>query len=318
MSTNVTLQISLSPGDTRIVRNTIPNLVNRHRSNVDLSLAIVDLCRPQRTRLFDPGSIDLNKRNEIIQISYDMQREGLFDRIILLNNTDQIIPYIREKYLANKIKGTHDFRGAGMMSYLAGIEIPNTRYVLHYDCDMLLYQEDGYDWSREAIDRMSKYPHIVVGVPRTSPPFEGDGSTSDGPSQHERRPFTPISGGWENDWFNTQCFLIDKLKLDNYLPLIGGITLVQHYIFKYITKSLPKSPEMLMIRKIGGSGGRRLILDSKKAWIIHPLHKPDLFYELLPGIQNNIGRNNVPDVQKGDPNLVLEAWRDMLVGNSKY
>jgi hypothetical protein len=51
---DVTLQINLSPGDIAYAELTLPALVQAHRANVDEVLAIVDRCRPQKTKIVDP------------------------------------------------------------------------------------------------------------------------------------------------------------------------------------------------------------------------------------------------------------------------
>lgn len=318
---DITLQINLSPGDINYAEITVPALVKAHRSTVGSTLAIVDCCRPQRTKVLDPDERfpepGFSQRVEqICSITDELKSKGYFDQVIYLYSDDPIIPLIQRKYLRNLVQGTHDFRGAGFMSYFAGIEIPETRYVLHYDCDMLLYQAPNYDWSLEAITLMNQYPHVIAAVPRTSPPFAIDSAHPDAPSLHEGRPFTEVEGGWLNDWFNTQCFVIDKDKLSNYLPLIQGRTFLQFLVFKYIQRTLPKSPEMMLIRQVGGSGGRRLVLKSKNAWIVHPLTKPSRYIELLPLIQQAIHAGKVPEEQKGRSNIELSAWETFLAQSS--
>jgi hypothetical protein len=320
---DVTLQINLSPGDINYANLTVPALVDAHRANVQETLVIVDCCRPQKTRILDPEisfpEPEFNRRVEkICTISEALKSRGYIDRLVFIHPEDPLLPLISKKYLANLIKETetHDFRGAGFMAYLAGLDLPKTRYVLHYDADMLLYQESGYDWATEAIDLMNQFPNVLSTVPRTSPPFNVTQDHPDAPSLQEGRPCMVVKGGWLNDWFNTQCFLMDREKLSHYLPLIQGKTFLQYLVFKYIQLTLPKSPEMMLIRQVGGNGGRRLVMDSKRAWLIHPTSKPSRYIELLPLILKAVYQGCVPASQKGNPNFQLPAWENFLTEGS--
>jgi hypothetical protein len=320
---DITLQINLSPGDIHYADLTVPALIEAHRANVQETLVIVDCCRPQKTRILDPDrsfpELEFNRRVEKIStISEALKAKGYIDRLVFIRSGDPLLTLISKKYLANLIKETetHDFRGAGLMAYLAGLELSKTRYVLHYDADMLLYQELGYDWATEAIDTMNQFPHVLAIVPRTSPPFTVTHDHPDAPSLYEGRTCKVVKGGWINDWFNTQCFLMDQEKLSHYLPLIQGKTFLQYLVFKYIQRTLPKSPEMMLIRQVGGNGGRRLVMNSKRAWLLHPTSKPNRYIELLPSILKAINQGCIPTGQEGNPNVQLTAWDNFLTEDS--
>ncbi|MGL5080773.1 MAG: hypothetical protein ACRC8A_04745 [Microcoleaceae cyanobacterium] len=316
---DVTLQINLSAGDIDYASITVPALSLAHRSSINEVLAIVDCCRPQKTKVLDPDQRfpepQFSHRIErICAIAEELKAKSYLDRVIYLYPNDPIIQTLSEKYMGGLIQETHDFRGAGLMSYLAGFEIPESRYVLHYDADMLLYQSADWDWSIEAIEVMNKCREAVVASPRPSPPFSQCKNLPDAPSLHTGRPYTVAQNGrgWLNDWFNTQCLLIDQDKLSTYLPLFQGKTFLQFLAFKYLQRTLPKSPEMMFIRRIGGSGGRRLMLTSEKAWILHPLTKPTRYIELLPRIQKAVSEGIVPDGQRGYENINLSEWENFF------
>ena len=194
------------------------------------------------------------------------------------------------------------------MSYLAGFEETKTRYLIHYDADMLLYQASNYDWSQEAKELIDKQPKAVAASPRISPPFNLEQKLSDAPSLHEGRPLTPVEGGWRNDWFSTRCYFIDREKLSQYLPLIQGNLLLETLLLKYLNRGYPRSPEIMFFKRIGGSGGWRLNLKSENAWLLHPVNKPPRYLELLPQIQEAVLQGKVPAEQRGYANINLPAW----------
>jgi len=319
---DVTLQLNLSPGDVAYAAITVPYLVEAHRANVDEKLAIVDCCRPQRTKIIDPDvrfpEAEFSQRVEkICAIAEDLKAKGYLDRIVYLRPGDRLFPLLSDKYLRNLVQETHDYGACALMSYLAALEIPQTRYILHYDADMLLYQAANYDWSVEARHLMDKQDKAVAASPRISPPFSKEKNIPDAPSLHEGRPLSQVEGGWRNDWFSNRCYLIDKEKLSSYLPLLQGRLLLETLAVKYLNRGYPRSPEMMLFRRIGGAGGWRLNLKSEQAWLLHPATKPPRYIELLSLIQDAVQQGKVPAEQKGYADINLSAWENFFVGSSR-
>ncbi|MEO1559529.1 MAG: hypothetical protein AAFS12_07785, partial [Cyanobacteria bacterium J06632_19] len=151
---NVTLQINLSPGDITYAGITVPFLAKAHQDNVDEKLAIVNCCRPQKTVIVDPDKkfpelLYSFQVKEICTIAEKLKKQGYLDRIVYIYPGDSLISHSYRKYMGGwlGINDTHDFTGAGLMPYFVGLAAANSRYVIHYDPDMLIYQAPGYDWS---------------------------------------------------------------------------------------------------------------------------------------------------------------------------
>ena len=209
------------------------------------------------------------------------------------------------------MRETHDAGGCALAGYLAALEVPATRYVLHYDADMLLHQAPGYDWAHEAAGYMAADRDLIAGVPRTSPPPHDVVGVRDGPSQREGLPFWPVDGGWKNAWFSTRCFLLDREKLREYLPLMSGRVLIETLAVKYLKRGYPRSPEIMLYRRLQGRAWR-LNLSTRRAWLLHPLYKPDRYVELLPLISEHVARGDCPDAQRGDPEVNIAAWEQYV------
>jgi hypothetical protein len=122
----------------------------------------------------------------------------------------------------------------------------------------------------------------------------------------------PVKGGWCNDWFSTRCFLMDKEKLNRYLPLIQGRLILETLAIKYLNRGYPRSPEIMLFQRIGRAGGWRLNLKSEQAWLLHPATKPPRYLELLPKIQQLVMKNQVPVEQKGQADINLSAWEKLF------
>jgi hypothetical protein len=314
---NITLQINLSAGDLHYAKMTVPALVGAHRASVKRILFVVDCCKPQRTKIVNPDSRFPEpefgrKVKTICEMAAQWRAEGLCTDLFLLQPESDLIPTLRAKYLRNVIKESHDCCGCGLLSYLAGLELPGTRYVLHYDADVLLYQKTGYDWGLDALACMQESASIIAATPRISPPFAPQRNLPDAPSLHEGRPSTAVRDGWLNDWFSTRCFLIDKEKLARYLPLVKGRILWETLARKLLNRGYPCSPEIMLFRTVGGMGGRRLNLKTKDAWILHPTSKPDSYVAMLPQILQAVREGAVPETQCGYSEVNLAAWERFL------
>jgi hypothetical protein len=121
---SVTLQISLSAGDLRHAELTVPSLVKAHRASVERVLFVVDCCKPQRTKIVDPEKRfpepEFSRKVEAIcALAKRWEKEDLCTDLFLLQPESELIPVLRSKYLGNIVKGTHDYGGCGLLSYLA-------------------------------------------------------------------------------------------------------------------------------------------------------------------------------------------------------
>jgi hypothetical protein len=177
---DVTLQINLSPGDIPYAAITVPALIRQHQG-VDRVLLLVDTCKPGKTKLVDPESRfpepDFSKRVEqIVSIAQIIQKQTPNCDLYILKPGDALIKTLGDLYLGGWYYNTHDFGGCANMAYWAGFELPATRYVIHFDADMLLYQKAGYSWVEEAITLMNLHPSAVAATPRYNTPFEGANS----------------------------------------------------------------------------------------------------------------------------------------------
>ncbi|MEH2197157.1 hypothetical protein [Nostoc sp.] len=315
---NITLQINLSPGDINYAEITVPYLIDAHRQNVDEKIAIVDCCRPQRTQVIDPDSRfpepEFSYRvQKICVIAEKLKAQGYLDRIVYLYPDSSLLQTIYRKYTSNLVNVTHDCWGCALAAYLAAFEVINTRYILHYDADMLLYQSTNYDWSVEAKLKMEKYEQAIAASPRVSPPFSQKTGLLDSPSLHKGDiPAVSDDGFWRVRWFSNRCFLMDKQKLLNYLPLLQGRFFIETMIRKYLNRSYPPSPEIMIFQRLREAGCWRLDLKTEQAWLLHPIDKSQRYIGLIPKMQKTISLGQFPISQGGWENIKLDDWEDFL------
>lgn len=312
---NITLQINISPGDVNYAALTVPEIVSKHPL-ISKRLLVVDCCRPQKTKLVDPDSrfpqeiFDQNVER-IKEIANILLEAKVVSQIYYLFKDDLLIDILALKYLGGAYHTTHSSGGTANMSYWAGIELCSTQYVLHYDGDILIYQEKGFDWALAAAEFMQNNNDVVIAVPRLCPPI----SDHDMPSLDEGRQFSSQNEYWLNDWFSTRHFLLDKQKFQRFLPLPIFKIRVELLIRLLTKRAFPIDPEILMFKSIASRGGKRLILKNTKAWIIHPVIKDTFFVDYLPRIINSINRNCYPQKQAGKEDLILEEWLTFINDN---
>lgn len=317
----ITLQINLSAGDAAYAAHTVPPLVRAH-PNVAHRLAVVDCCRPQRTRIFDPATrlpepgFTL-RLNRVRELAVEFQRQRLFDEIVWLEPGSPLFPQLAARYASSWMIETHDYGGCAFMGYWAALDLPRTRFVLHYDADMCLHQAPGFDWADECLRRWTDYPQVVAATPRISPPGFARTPAEDAPSLHEGRPAERVAAGWLNDWFSTRCFLFDRERLAPHLPLVTGWRTPEYWLRRRIDRGYPVGPESLLHLVLGPRGVRRLNLADERAWLLHPNSKPAAYLTLLPAVLAAVQAGRVPAAQRGHSDIDLAAWEAFLATPSQ-
>jgi hypothetical protein len=307
---DITLQINLSAGDVRYAELMVPMIVKQHHQ-IKQRLLIVDCCRPQKTKLVDPdirypkAKFDENVK-KIVAITEKLLANGTVNNVYYIKPEDPLISHLAKKYLANFYDCTHSAGGTANMSYWAGIELVKTNYLVHYDGDMFIYQAPNYDWVIDAKKFMQAEQDAVIAVPRLCPPIKGDQSFL--PSHHEGRKLIEKENYWLNDWFSTRQFLMDKRKFEKYLPLPQGKAALLLLLRKYGRRAFPIDPEILMFKSISPRHGKRLVMKSESAWLLHPTDKGDDFIRMLPQLLSAIEEGKYPAEQIGYEDMKLAAW----------
>lgn len=318
---DLSLQINLSAGDIGYARLTVPRLVRAH-PQIARRIAVVDLCRPQRTRIFDsntrlPEPAFSTRTQAIRELAEAFLSEGLFDRVVFLEPGSPQFESLAARYTARGMIETHDYGGCANMAYWAGIDAAETRYVVHYDADICLHQAPGFDWALAAMRVWDHYPAAIFATPRISPPGFANTPEVDAPSLHEGRPSERVADGWLNDWFSTRCFLVDRNRLAPHLPLMQGPLAWEYRLRRLFDRGYPPGPETLLFRRLGSRGFKRLNLADERAWMLHPNSKPSDYLALLPELLDCVSAGRIPPAQRGNSEIDLAAWQRFLNVSSR-
>ena len=317
MDDAITLQVNVAAVDVPYARRVVSALAASHRAACREIVLTVDGCKPQKTRQTDPAvrcaePAFTRAVEELRAIGESLVRDDVIDRVLFLSPGDPWLRAVTHKYSGRWLPETHDYGGRPITGYWAGVEAARTRYVIHYDGDMFLYQAPGFDWAAHAIPFLEKQEHAVSATPRITPPYASRIPFGDGASAREGVAMTPTEGGWRQCFFSTRVFLIDRMKLERYLPLARGRVLAEQMAVKALRRGFPRSAEKMFWTTVGGAGGYRLVLSTEHAWVLHPIWKPDGYADLVPAILECVANNRIPDGQLGNPELQLPVWQTFL------
>ena len=314
MIDGLTLQINLAVSDRSYAQHIVPALARSHRAAAREIVVTIDFTKPQKTKLTDPAvrckEPDFTRQLEELQaLAESWQREGQIDRVHCLRQDDPWLKEVTRKYSGPWIPETHDYGGRPIAGYWAGIETASTRFVIHYDGDMFLYQAPGFDWAAHAIPFLKSQDLALSASPRLTPPFAARTGLGDYASAEEGMWMYPVPGGWKQYYFSTRAFVVDREKLERHLPLGRGAILREQMLVKYLRRGFPRSAEKMWWTTTGAAGAYRLMLSTEQAWVLHPNWKPPEFASVVPSIVDCVNANRVPDAQLGHPDLDWEAWQ---------
>lgn len=300
MLADLTLVINLSAGDATYAELTAAALAKAHREQAKEIIIILDDTKAQHSDFYDYEKRYSEpefsaKLEKVAQIAEHMKFDGLVDQVIYVSQyiSDK---NLNKKYLNNRVKETHDFRGAPITAYLVGFEACNTQFMVRYDGDMLLHQP-AVDWVIKGMDLLKQHTECLAVSPRPSPPL---------PNQQEAIEIDPIC------WFSTRCTLFDRLKVISTTPFIYGKYRRELLMRKWMRKTYPPALETMLFQRLKNCGMKNYYLLNGNGWLLHPEQKNGLFVELLPEIISEVEKGNYPDEQANNETLELNAWEKYL------
>ena len=251
--------------------------------------------------------IDNHKSKSAVYTNYDHKLEALMllaERLkkenviteIILSDTFSANNRLYKKYLGGIINENelYDYRGAPIWAYVIAFEITHTKYLLHYDADMLTYAPTQ-KWVDYAISKMENNSKFLCASPATYPVDE----------QFEKKDV-------EFCWFSTRCSLINlslfKVLKHSY-PLKFRLELILRRLLK---KSYPSAFESLVSQMMVKRNLTSIYVKSNAAYIIHPEVKDINYLNILPAIIESVEVNQIPNLQIGKENIDVEAWKNHL------
>ena len=236
-----------------------------------------------------PNLADLSQLRECCD---KLLKSGTIDKVIDIDYSDTRRARIYNKHFGKDVGQTHDWKGTPIYSYIFSAEEAQADYLVHFDSDMLFYQQVGFNWVEHGIKLLQEHPDILAVSPLAGPPSEDGTLYQIDPYQYDLRGFNRFKT------FSARVFLIDRKRFDLLLPLRPRKSGDGKLMFW----------EQMVTQRMAETQFIRVDLATPQAWSLHPnLHDSD-FITALPKIRERVETGWYPPEQAGYYDLKLGAW----------
>ncbi|WP_231971665.1 hypothetical protein [Nostoc sp. NIES-3756] len=280
---------------------TIPHLVKECQFGITERVLVIDTAPLSDNYRNRPG---IGTMEEFRLCCQQLLERNVVDKLLDIDYSEQYRKQVYKKHFGRDIKTTHDFRGYPILGSVFAIESAQTDYIVHFDSDMLLYQQAEHNWIQDGIDLMQQNPDIMFVSPLSGPP-SGDGSLRQRGVDYQRH----SSGHYSFTDFTSRKFLVNCKRLEEILPLQPlWISWKRRYLSYFTGKSAMWSWEVMISNRLKATDYVRVDLDSPKAWTLHTPDHGAKFIQSLPTVIDKVEKGDYPPVQAGDYDLQLGAW----------
>ena len=236
---------------------------------------------------------------ELQQCCDKLLTSGVVDRIINIDFSEHYQDKVYVKHLGKFIGQTHNYRGAPILGYIFLFQEAQSDYLVHFNTDMLIYQDPDYNWIEEGIKAMRRHPEIICVTPLSGPP------TKDG-LLHQKVPYERDPRGFYRfKQFTSRKFLVDIKRFEKLLPL--------KILWKAEAGRKLDKWEIMVSHRLKETPFFRVDLDTPSAWALHSSYTHDqTFVQSLPQIIEKIESGWYPSNQAGHYNLHLRSWLEAM------
>ena len=295
------LSILVARTDIPFMMQTISHLVKTCQFDFVERVLVIDTAPLSDTFRKRPGIGSLEQLRLCCQ---ELLERGVVDRLVDINYAEDYCKQTYLKHFGCNLRAKHDFRGYPILGSVFSLESAIGDYVVHFDSDMLLHQEDGHSWIQDGINLLQRHPDVMFVSPLSGPPSQ-DGSLS-----QRGIPYQKSSDEFYNfKDFTSRKFLVNRKKLEQVLPLKPSwISWKKRLASHFTGKSAMWSWEVMISNRLKETNYVRADLASPNAWSLHTPDHGSKFVQSLPDVIRKIECGNYPAVQAGDYDLQLEAW----------
>ena len=242
-----------------------------------------------------------------LHILEDMKSEGVVDAIDILHGGESRGDETFEWFFGRKFSSHSDHRGGPLFQYLMPMRKCETRFVCHFDCDVLLFSRDAYSWVETGIEMIKAQPHIVAAAPCSRPPTD-DGTYF--------QPGNRVAGFGDAHLVNcisTRKFLLDLDWMKSRLPMQAKLSGRKARLKSLLFGSSATLPlENHVTDQMRKETLWRLDVSGADAWSLHlAVHDWELV-RVLPRLVQLVEDNVFPREQMGRYDFDIELWRSLL------
>jgi hypothetical protein len=297
--------------DLPFMMHTIPHLVKMSQFHFSQRVLAVDTAPLTGDKVGRPG---IGTMEQLRDRCEQLLKAGVVDKIVDIDYSQTYHDRVYLKHFGSRIRYTHNYKGYPILGSIFHIEEAQGDYMLHYDSDMMLHQLPDYSWVEEGIKLMEQYAEIMAIRPLTGPP------TPDG-SMYQRFPYEQDPAGYYKfKFFGSRVYLINRKRFDAFLPLpilwrpyrqkiLDNLPVQLKTILNNITgKGALDSWEVMFSNKLEATPYFRAVINSPKAWTVHPKDRSPEFIAALPKIIEKVEAGWYPPEQAGYYDLELKYW----------
>jgi hypothetical protein len=283
------LQINLSPGDYRLVKDLLPHQLDTLTGQTDETLLTIET-KPSKGR-FAEGWYEHK------ELLYDF-----LSREIVPNYQVRLEPVDYREQMKSEVAGfffnlknipDKDFRGGPFYAYFYGLYRAKNDLVFHLDSDIFLGGRSK-QWISEAAGLLTNRHECLFVSPLPGPPHEQDLLT--GQSIKEKiAPFTYKLNG-----MSTRVFMTSKSKLAQHKPSLQRPSVFN--CAKALLKGNPSFdlPEHILSNLLDDVHDRIDFLGTGKGmWSLHPPFRTETLYVNIESIIRNVENGDMPKRQQG-------------------
>lgn len=221
---------------------------------------------------------------------------------------------IFNKHFGSPLRATHNYKGYPILGSIFKIEECKSDYMVHFDSDMMMYQQPDFSWIKEGIELMDKHSKIMFVRPLAGPP------TADGTIFQKASYQLHPDGFYQFKFFGSRLYLINRKRFEQLLPLpiiwrsyrqsfLNRFPLfIKNYLNIYAGKGKLESWEIMVSKKLEQTDYIRATLTNPKAWTLHPIDRSPAFIKALPHIIEKIEAGEFPSEQAGHYDLIPQLW----------
>jgi hypothetical protein len=231
---------------------------------------------------------------------------GIVDDIVPIDYSPACRRRIYRKHFAGPMRQTHSHGGYPILGSIEALEGSRADYLVHFDSDMLLYQEPGFSWIDEGMKLLRAHRDLLAVLPRSGPPHANGRLRQ---QEETGEAYEPDPRGiYCFKTFTSRVFLVDRLRFDSLLPLRSRLP-VADLLRNYLTaRSTMPEWEIMIGYRLQETPLVRADLSSTRAWTLHPDDRGERFEAALPDLIARIEAGHYPAEQGGYYDLLLDLW----------
>jgi hypothetical protein len=301
-----TLSVTVAATDLPFLHLTLPHMLRASRLPFAKRMVLADLGVATGQFVRRPGGSVAG----LLELLGELRTGGEIDDVVELEAGSSLVREAWHGVFRRPLPDPRDYRGAPIAGYVLSFTLCPTRYLLHFDGDMMIHQPpDAASWIERGIELLEAYPDVGAVLPLHGPPHpEG--------VLHQRVPFAWDPRGFHRfRSFTSRVFLVDCDRFRSIYPLdtswpwttSPGRRLSNLRRRARGESTLPRWEQMVEWAFVK-AGLCRADLPGP-AWSLHPNARGEEFVRLLPHIIAEVEAGRFPPEQGGRYNLDLDAWR---------